>query len=115
MASQRAAEVAEVLWELKRAGKIATFSSIAGRAGFSAGANGRTITTCLKTVRRDWPHLEWWRAVKDDGIVEKGSEHEAKLREHGYACKEVGGKGERVVIEDFEVHLMTWELEEEVV
>jgi alkylated DNA nucleotide flippase Atl1 len=67
MASSRAQEVAEILFELKRADKIATFSSIAGKAGFSAGANGRTVVTCLKTVRRDWSHLQWWRAIKDDG------------------------------------------------
>ncbi|MEX0702055.1 MAG: hypothetical protein WD069_08160 [Planctomycetales bacterium] len=115
MASQRAAEVAEVLWELKRAGKIATFTLIAERAGFSAGSNGRTITTCLKTVRRDWPHLEWWRAIKDDGIIEKGSEHEQKLRESGFECEEVGSKKERLVVKGIEEHLMCWQLEEETV
>ncbi|MEX0717502.1 MAG: hypothetical protein WD066_12995 [Planctomycetaceae bacterium] len=115
MASQRAAEVAEVLWELKRAGKIATFTLIAERAGFSAGTNGRTIVTCLKTVRRDWPHLEWWRAVKDGGIVEGDTEHVAKLREHGFDCEEVDAKKEKLVVKGLEEHLMTWELEEELV
>ena len=109
MASSRAQEVAEVLWELKRAGKVATFSSIAGRAGFSAGANGRTVVTCLKTVRRDWSHLQWWRAIKDDGLIEKGSEHEEKLRESGFEITEADGKEEVVTIAAIEEHLMSWD------
>lgn len=83
MASSRAALVAEVLWELKRADKVATYSSIASRAGFSAGTGGRTMKTCLKTVRRDWPHLHWWRAINDDGVVKKGSEQEKQLKALG--------------------------------
>jgi hypothetical protein len=61
MASVRAAEVAELLWEIKRADKVGTFTGVARKAGFSPGAAGRTIQTVLKTVRRDWPHLQWWR------------------------------------------------------
>ena len=53
MASTRAEEVAEVLWELKRADKVATFSAIAGRAGFSAGTKGRTMVICLKMQVRE--------------------------------------------------------------
>ena len=60
--STRAQAIAEILWQLKKAEKLATLTSIAARAGFSPGANGRTVSTCLKTVRRDWPHLQWWRA-----------------------------------------------------
>jgi alkylated DNA nucleotide flippase Atl1 len=108
MASSRAQEVAEILWELKRADKVATFSSIAGRAGFSAGANGRTVVTCLKTVRRDWSHLQWWRAIKDDGTIEKGSEQEVKLRESGFELQE-GREDQAVVISAIEEHLMNWE------
>ncbi len=111
MASSRAQEVAEILWELKRADKVATFSSIAGRAGFSAGANGRTVVTCLKTVRRDWSHLQWWRAIKDDGLIEKGSEHEEKLRESGYELEEADGQDQAVTISALEEHLMLWDEE----
>jgi alkylated DNA nucleotide flippase Atl1 len=107
MASSRAQEVAEVLWELKRADKVATFSSIAGRAGFSAGANGRTVVTCLKTVRRDWSHLHWWRAIRDDGTIEKGSEQESKLRESGFELQDA--EKEAVTIASIEEHLMHWD------
>jgi alkylated DNA nucleotide flippase Atl1 len=106
MASSRADEVAEILWELKRAGKIATYTLIARRAGFSAGTGGRAMDTCLKVVRRDWPHLQWWRAVRDDGTLESGSEQESKLREAGYAL-EISGKHATLVT--IEQHLMVWE------
>lgn len=107
MASSRAQEVAEILWELKRAGKLATYSTIARRAGFSPGTNGRTMVSCLKTVRRDWPHLQWWRAVRDDMHLKQGSEHEQILRESGYELAEV--KDGAVTLIDAEVHLMVWE------
>ncbi len=110
MVSTRAQELAEVLWELKRAGKVATFTEIAQKAGFSAGANGRTVATTLKTIRRDWPHLEWWRAINDDGLLQKDSEHEEKLRESGYELEEAGKKNS-VTIKSIEVHLMKWEAE----
>ena len=109
MASVRAAEVAEILWELKRADKVATYSVIARRAGFSAGSNGRAMLTCLRTVRRDWPHLQWWRAIKDDGIVEKGCEQEDKLRELGLEFDTAAGNEETVSISTLEEHLMSWE------
>lgn len=109
MASSRAQEVAEVLWELKRADKVATFSSIAGKAGFSAGSNGRTVVTCLKTVRRDWSHLQWWRAIKDDGLIEKGSEHEEKLRECGFEIQDADGEDTAVTISEIDAHLMSWD------
>ncbi len=109
MAIPRAQVVAEILWELKRADKVATFSSIAGRAGFSAGSNGRTVVTCLKTVRRDWSHLQWWRAIKDDGMIEKGSEHEERLRESGYEIQDAEGGEEVVTISAIETHLMSWD------
>ena len=109
MASSRAQEVAEVLWELKRADKLATFSSIARRAGFSAGANGRAMATCLKTVRKDWPHLQWWRAVRDDHQLKKGSDQEQKLREGGYELRDGNAKEETVTLVNPEECLMTWE------
>ncbi|MBW3540184.1 MAG: hypothetical protein KY476_07935 [Planctomycetes bacterium] len=108
MASTRAAEVAEILWELKRADKLATFSSIAQRAGFSAGSNGRTMRTCLKTVRRDWPHLQWWRALNDECKLEKGSEHEEMLRESGYELTQTDDKDDCVTVRALTEHLMEW-------
>jgi alkylated DNA nucleotide flippase Atl1 len=109
MTSTRAAEVAEVLWELKRADKLATLTTIARRAGFSAGSNGRAVLTTLKTVRKGWPHLQWWRAVNDDGKIEKGCEQEVKLRECGYEIVQSDGKTEVMLLKSFEQHLMQWE------
>ncbi|HEY3964673.1 MAG TPA: hypothetical protein VGM05_09005 [Planctomycetaceae bacterium] len=108
MASSRADEVAEILWELKRAGKIATYTHIARRAGFSAGNGGRAMDSCLKVVRRDWPHLQWWRAVKDDGTVEAGAEQETKLREAGFPL-ESNQSGKNAVLVSIEQHLMVWQ------
>ena len=109
MASSRADEVAEILWELKRADKVSTYTLIARRAGFSAGSNGRAMDSCLRVVRRDWPHLHWWRAIKDGGFLENGSEQEAKLREAGYPV-EPADDGKRCVLIKQEVHLMTWDV-----
>jgi alkylated DNA nucleotide flippase Atl1 len=106
MASTRADEVAEVLWELKRAQKISTYTAIARRAGFSPGSNGRALMTCLKTVRRDWPHLQWWRAVQDNGVVEADSEQAVKLKEAGF---EIVAEGNSVTIKEFQSHIMTWD------
>ncbi len=108
MASSRADEVAEILWELKRAGKIATYTHIARRAGFSAGNGGRAMDSCLKVVRRDWPHLQWWRAVKDDGTLENGCEQESKLREAGFPLEADKG-GKNTVLVSIEEHLMVWQ------
>lgn len=112
MASTRAQDVAEVLFELKRADKFATYSAIASRAGFSAGANGRTVVTTLKTVRRDWSHLQWWRAIHDNGLIEKGSEHEDKLRECGLELEDANDKEDALTIASLDDHLMRWEDEE---
>ena len=109
MASSRADEVAEILWELKRAGKISTYTHIARRAGFSAGNGGRAMDSCLKVVRRDWPHLQWWRAVKDDGTLENGSEQESKLREAGYELESGGQGGKHITVVAIVQHLMTWQ------
>jgi alkylated DNA nucleotide flippase Atl1 len=113
MSSIRAEGVAEVLWELKRAGKVATFSSIAQRAGFSAGSNGRTVRTALKTVRRDWDHLQWWRAIGDDGTIEKDSEQAELLAGSGYeivSIKDGKKDSEMLTLADVDEHLMTWEV-----
>lgn len=109
MASTRAQEVAEILWELKRAEKVAHYSQIARRAGFSAGSNGRAMATCLRTVRRDWPHLQWWRAVSDDNLLEKGSEQEQLLRDAGFELENADGKDDALTILELNEHLMIWE------
>jgi alkylated DNA nucleotide flippase Atl1 len=107
MASSRADEVAELLWELKRAGKLATYTHIARRAGFSAGANGRAMDSCLRVVRRDWPHLQWYRAIRDDGVMEKDGEQMKKLVEAGYEVQlHENGKGHCVC--SLETHLVDW-------
>src|SRR5882757_4849017 len=85
--STRAQAIADILWELKKAEKLATLTSIAARAGFASGSGGRTVTTCLKTVRRDWPHLQWWRAVADDGQVE--DEQGSYLKQAGFVTETV--------------------------
>lgn len=107
MASSRAQLVAEVLWELKRADKVATYSAIAARAGFSAGTGGRTMKTCLKTVRRDWPHLHWWRAINDDGQVKKGGEQEKQLQALGLDIAE--GKADIATVDLENALVMKWD------
>jgi alkylated DNA nucleotide flippase Atl1 len=109
IASTRAQAVATILWELKRAEKLSTLSAIADRAGFSPGPSCRTISTCLKTVRRDWPHLEWWRAVADNGQLEQ--EQAAFLQQNGFATStESDGTA---TVASFAEELMSWEAPEE--
>jgi alkylated DNA nucleotide flippase Atl1 len=103
--STRAQAIADILWELKKAEKLATLTSIATRAGFAPGSSGRTVSTSLKTVRRDWPHLQWWRAVADDGQLE--DEQESYLTKAGFETETV--EGGSVVIKSFSAHLMKWE------
>ncbi|HSG70365.1 MAG TPA: hypothetical protein VLA12_08110 [Planctomycetaceae bacterium] len=81
--STRAQQVAEVLWELKRAEKLGTYSSIAERAGFSAGTNGRTMIACIKKIRIHWPHLHWWRVLDDSARIERNSEQARELEQNG--------------------------------
>jgi hypothetical protein len=106
MASTRAEEVAELLWELKRASKLAKYSVIAKRAGFSAGTNGKAFETAMKTVRRDWPHLQWWRAVNDSLVLEKGSDQAKKLAEASVDLK--SGKDNTLTIAAPDELLMEW-------
>ncbi|WP_339746560.1 hypothetical protein [uncultured Rubinisphaera sp.] len=112
MSSSRAEAVAEVLWELKRADKLGTFTEIAQRAGFSPGANGRTIQTCLKHVRRDWPHLQWFRAINDDLQVEKGSEQQELLADSGYELEDTDKDTEVVVLTNPDETLLKWSMAE---
>ena len=113
MTSTRAQGVAEVLWELKRASMIGAYTTVARRAGFSAGSKGRAMLTCLRTVRRDWPHLEWWRAVPDDGKVERNSDHATLLLEGGYDIVDDEEDEEKSVVTDFEEQVMDWDEQEE--
>ena len=106
IASTRAQAVAEILWELKKADKLATHSAIAGRAGFSAGPQGRTIGACLKNVRRDWPHLQWWRAVADNNQLD--GDQASCLQENGYGTN---ANGETYEISATTEQLMVWEEE----
>ncbi len=105
IASTRAQAVAEILWELKRAEKLATLTSIAERTGFKPGSGGQTVRKCLKTVRRDWPHLQWWRVVADDGILDK--EQESHLVQAGF--KTETADDDSVIVKSLALQLMTWE------
>lgn len=69
MSSSRAQAVADVLYELKQAEKLGTLTGVAKRAGFNPGVNGKTALNVLENVRREWPHLQWWRVVRDDGTL----------------------------------------------
>lgn len=89
MASARAQEVADALWELKKNAKLGRHTAVARRSGFAPGTNGRNVITTLKTVRRDWPHLQWWRIVPDDGVIEKDSEHAKALIAGGFELSDV--------------------------
>jgi alkylated DNA nucleotide flippase Atl1 len=103
--STRAQAIAQILWQLKKAEKLATLTSIAAQAGFSPGANGRTVSTCLKTVRRDWPHLQWWRAVADNGQLDE--EQKSFLAKAGFETETVDGG--TIVIKSFATQLMSWD------
>lgn len=61
----------------------------------------------MKVVRRDWPHLHWWRAVRDNGPIE--TEQEAKLREAGYELA-VNPTSQKLTIVAIETHCMIWDV-----
>ena len=109
MASVRAESVAEALWELKRLDKLAKFTEVATRAGFKPGAGGRTLLSCLTTVQRDWPHLHWWRAIPDDGLITKESDHARQLASSGYELTDANSKKDMVEIIALEESLFSWE------
>ena len=111
MASVRAENLAEVLWELKRVDKVATFTEIATRAGFKPGAGGRTLLNCLATVQRDWPHLQWWRAIPDDGCIAHDSPHATQLTSVGFELEPAKGRKGHVTLVDLTSRLFTWEVE----
>ncbi len=105
IASTRAQAIAQMLWKLKKAEKLATLTSIATHAGFSPGVNGRTVNTLLKTVRRDWPQLQWWRVVADNGQVDE--EQKSFLAEAGFESEPVEDGG--FAIKSFAAQQMIWE------
>jgi hypothetical protein len=109
VASVRAEGVAEALWELKRLDKLATFTEVATRAGFKPGAGGRTLMTCLLAVQRDWPHLHWWRAIPDDGMVAKESDHAKQLTSSGYELSAANGKKDMMTLATLQESLFSWE------
>jgi alkylated DNA nucleotide flippase Atl1 len=102
--SIRAKSIAHILWELKEAGKLATFTSIAARAGFSPGVNGRTVGTTLKVVRREWPHLQWWRAIEDSGRLSE--DQRSHLAKAGFRSESI--EGYDVLVNNTSDQLMTW-------
>lgn len=110
MPSIRAEAVAEVLWELKQLEKLSTYSQVAERAGFKPGVNGKTIIGCLETVKKEWPHLQWWRVVQDEGRLTADSEHAEILSEKGYELQPSTGRKTLVEIVDFETHVFAWTL-----
>ncbi len=105
MPSARATEVAELLWELKRAGKLGKYTTVARKAGFAPGAGGRTIVSTIAAVRKDWPHLQWWRVVPDDGTFEKGSELHKALAAANFEITESDTKA---AVANFEEHVFVW-------
>lgn len=108
MTSTRAPAVAEILWELKRVDKVAKYSAIAGRAGFAAGASGRAMLTCLSTIQKEWPHLQAWRAIRDDGTVQTGSEQSRELEQWGATLSADSTEGRSSVLID-EARVMIWD------
>ena len=56
-------------------------------------------------VRRDWPHLQWWRAVKDNGELEE--EQKSLLVEAGYLT--VTSDDDKFVIVLLAEHLVDWD------
>jgi hypothetical protein len=108
VASARAEGVAEALFELKRLDKLAKYTEVATRAGFKPGAGGRTLISCLVTVQRDWPHLHWWRAIPDNGMVAKESDHAKHLTTNGYELIEASD-GTMLTITTLQDSLFVWE------
>lgn len=107
MASARATALAEVLWELKRADKYATCSAVARRAGFAPGPDGRIVRSSLDVVRQEWPHLQWWRVLPDDGRIEATGSLAQQLRDNGVTL-EADAKTPHVHVLLDERTLMVW-------
>ncbi len=106
MASSRAEIVAEILYGLKKEDQYATLSSIARRAGFSPGSNCRTIAACMTTIQKDWPHLEFWRGIHDDGVVLKNTPQAEALQGQGIELRDEGENWTIILAED---KIVVWE------
>lgn len=106
MSSSRAEIVAEILYGLKKEDQYATLSSIARRAGFSPGANCRTIAACMTTIQKDWPHLEFWRGIHDDGIVAKNTPQAEALQGQGIELRDDGENWTIILAEE---KIVVWE------
>lgn len=106
MSTSRAGTVAEILYDLKKQDRYATLSAIARRAGFSPGVQLRTILSCMKLIEQDWPHLESWRAIHDDGVVTKNSRQAEALQARGVELRD-SGEHWNVILE--ETLLLVWE------
>ncbi len=106
MSSLRAELVAEILYGLKKENRYATLTAIARRAGFSPGAQCRTILACMNTIQKDWPHLEAWRAIHDDGITPKSSPQAEALQKQGIELRD-DGENWTIILD--ERTLMVWE------
>jgi alkylated DNA nucleotide flippase Atl1 len=111
--SSRAEQVAEVLWELKRAEKLGTYTSIAERAGFSAGANGKTMIACMKKIRTHWPHLHWWRVLDDNARIEINSEQARELEQNGFELEPSASNEKYVKPFGLEELLIDWKMLDE--
>lgn len=110
MASLRAGDVAEILWELKNANKLADCTEVARRAGFRSGQGGKAVLACMRLVRRDWPHLQWWRIVQEGGLLDEGSEQIECLQAAGYEVEKKRRQGRRVlIVKSWEASHMEWE------
>jgi len=106
MSSSRAQSVAEVLYELKQAEKLGTLTRVAKRSGFSPGVNGKTILNVLESVRREWPHLQWWRVIRDDGTI-LNKEQADHLQSIGVETTEDSKRKASVLVD--ETLIMIWE------
>lgn len=67
------------------------------------------MISCLKKIRREWPHLEWWRALEDCLKLQKGSEQAKALEQNGYPMEASGSDDKHVKPAELEVHLVVWE------
>ena len=106
MSSLRAELVAEILYGLKKENQYATLTSIARRAGFSPGAQCRTILACMNTIQKEWPHLESFRAIHDDGITAKSSAQAEALQKQGIELRD-DGENWTIILD--ERMLIVWE------
>ncbi|MDZ4688982.1 MAG: hypothetical protein SH850_28230, partial [Planctomycetaceae bacterium] len=74
---------------------------------------GKNIETCLEAVKREWPHLQWWRAVNDDNRLPAECNQAALLTQNGYPLETVAGRKTIMQIVDLQTHLYAWTLEPE--